>query len=231
MSFVVASPLAIPFTAPQAVPATSGTLRTASTGTPTATVVLAHGAGSGPDSDVLVAVAEGLAARGCAVLSFAFAYRAAGRRAPDPAPRLLSAWRDAIAGARAAGAPGPLVLGGFSMGGRMASMLAAQDGVGDALVLLSYPLLSQRAGAAVRTAHWPALRMPTLFVSGDRDRLCPLDELARERAARLTAPSDLVVVTGADHSLKVPQRPRSAVLTEVAGAVAGRVASRSAGVA
>lgn len=220
---VSATSVTIPLTQPQAVPATTGTLYAPAIGPAAAsggagqtrpTVVLAHSAGSGPDSDVLVAVARALAASGSAVLTFAFAYRQAGRRMPDPAPRLLSAWRDAL---RVAG-DGPVLLGGRSLGGRMASMLAAEGTACDGLVLLAYPLRGKD-----RSAHWPRVRVPALFVSGDRDELCDLDLLERERG-RLAAPSALHVVRGADHSFAVRGRARADVLDEVAGVVLGWMA-------
>lgn len=243
MPFVVARPLAIPLTPPQAVPATAGTLRTPASGTPVATVVLAHGAGSRTGtrqaSFGCASLRRALAARGCAVLTFAFGYRAAGRRRREAA-RLRSTalrfvGRDAIPAVRAAvpaGGQRPLVLGGRSLGGRTASLLAAEEGVAAALVLLAYPLRSHRAGAPPRTAHWPALRVPLLFVSGDRDRLCARPELDQARAAHLSAPSDLVVIDDGNPPgfirLRFASSGRRAVLDELATPVADWVAARSA---
>ncbi len=219
---VSATTLAIPLTQPQAVPATVGLLYRPEDEAH-GTVVLAHGAASGPDSDVLTAVAHALAEKGTAVLSFAFAYRQAGRRSPDSAPRLLAAWRDALRVAREVGGSGPLILGGRSMGGRMASLLAAQGTPCDGLVLLAYPLRGRD-----RTAHWPDLRVPVLFVSGDRDRLSDLAVLERERAV-LAAGSDLVVVRGGDHSFAVRAgdgRTRGDVLDGIADSVSAWVGRR-----
>ncbi len=203
-----------------------------------ATVVLAHGAGSGPDSDVLLAVGRRLAAEGHDVWSFAFPYRALRRRPPDPRPRLLSAWADAVATARREGDPvSPLVLGGRSMGGRMASLLVAEGQPCAGLVLLGYPLRAAsrstsagRAPSPPRSAHWPQVAAPVLFVQGDRDPLCDLDELDRERRA-LPAGSDVAVVAGGDHSFAVrvrEGRTRAQVLAEVAGTVASWVRTRTA---
>lgn len=230
--------IALPLTPPQAVAETVALCFTPAAGPPGGTVVLAHGAGSGPDSDVLLAVGRRLATHGHAVLSFAFGYRAAGRRLPDPQPRLLSAWSDAVAAARERwGAQRPLVLGGRSMGGRMASLLVAAGQSCDGLVLLAYPLRPVRAprragGPAAapgqgppRSAHWRDVAAPVLFVSGERDALCDLSELDRERAA-LPRGSRVVVVAGGDHSFSLRARDgrtRAAVLDEVAGAVASWV--------
>lgn len=226
MPSVIQTRVAIPLTAPQAVPATTGLLSVPSGATPRATVVLAHGAGSGPESDVLADVAHALAEAGAAVLRFAFPYRAAGRRAPDPAARLLSAWRGALAFAAEVG-PAPLVIGGRSMGGRVASVLAAEGAGCDGLLLLAYPLVG-RSGGAPRTAHWPSVTVPALFASGTRDQMCDLDLLNRERRA-LAGPSELAVLAGADHSFDVrvrDGRTRAQVLAEVAGAATGFVADR-----
>jgi predicted alpha/beta-hydrolase family hydrolase len=234
MPHVPRTTVTVPLSPPQAVPETSASLYLPPSGSPLATVVLGHSAGSGPDSDVLVAVARSLAERGAAVLSFAFPYRAAGRRLPDPAPRLLSAWRDAVTVALGHG-PAPLVLGGRSMGGRMASMLLAEDAVPPlaascvGLVLLAYPLVGQGRKPTLRTEHWPHIRVPALFVSGDRDAMCDVALLERERP-RLGAPSDLVVLRGADHSFNVLARngrTRRDVLRETAAAVTDWVAARA----
>lgn len=226
MPSVIQTRVAMPLTPPQVVPTATGLLTVPSVETPRATVVLAHGAGSGPESDVLTRVAHALAESGAAVLRFAFAYRAIGRRAPDPAARLLSAWRDALAFAAQVG-PAPLVIGGRSMGGRMASLLAAEGAACDGLLLLAYPLVG-RSGGTPRTEHWPSLTVPALFVSGTRDTMCDLDLLNRERRA-LAGPSQLAVLAGADHSFDVrvrDGRTRAQVLTEVADAATGFVTDR-----
>jgi len=233
--------IVLPLTPPQAVQETVAVCFAPPGPTSGATVVLAHGAGSGPDSDVLLAVGSRLAAHGHAALSFAFGYRAAGRRLPDPQPRLLSAWSDAVATARERwGTQRPLVLGGRSMGGRMASLLVAAGHPCDGLVLLAYPLRPGRAprragGAAAvpgqgppRTAHWRDVGAPVLFVSGERDALCDLAELDRERGA-LPRGSQVVVVAGGDHSFTLRAREgrtRAAVLDEVAGTVVSWVDAR-----
>lgn len=240
----------VALTAPQAVAAAPVRIVAPVDGPPpgAATVVLAHGAGSGPDSDVLVRTAAAVAEAGATVVTFAFGYRAAGRRAPDPAGRLLAAWRDVAAWVRdEVAGEGPLVLGGRSMGGRYASLAVAgaTDRVGatgdgpaigcDGLLLLAYPLRAAgRADTPPRTAHWPRLRVPVLFVSGDRDALCDLGELDAARRAHLTAaPSSVHVVRGADHGLRArggagarPDRPPSEVLADVAGAAAAWATAR-----
>jgi predicted alpha/beta-hydrolase family hydrolase len=198
--------LRLPLTPPQAVGEVDATLfhgrgRRAA-------VILAHGAGTNQRGVVLRRVAEGIAGAGHPTVTFNFAYTQAGRRRPDPPSRLLAAWRDVIVGSQGHfGADRPLVIGGHSMGGRMASMLAAEGHPCAGLLLLGYPLHAAGQLERLRTAHWPALRVPVLFVQGDRDELCPLDVLERERAALLQhVPTEVHVVANANHSFAVRKR-------------------------
>lgn len=202
-------------------------------------LVLAHGAGTSMSNPLLLAVAQALAAQGHPVLLFNFAYTEAGRKAPDPMTRLEACYRAVVAVARRRFGARPLVLGGRSMGGRVASHLAAQGEACDGLVFLGYPLHPpRRAGAQVpderlRTAHWPGLRVPCLFVQGDRDALAGLALLERERAARLTAaPSTVHVVAGGDHGFgvrKMDGRSPEEVMADITGTIAGWLAGLAAG--
>ncbi len=190
-----------------------------------AAFVLAHGAGTDLTNQLLRSVARGVAGRGYPVLTFNFAYAEAGRKRPDPAVRLEVAFRDALRFARTVlFTDRPLLLGGRSMGGRIASHLAAQGEPCAGLALLGYPLHPPGRAEKLRTAHWPQLRVPLLFVQGDRDRLCDLDLLAREREAHLRqAPSRVHVVRNGDHGFSVPAadgRTAAEVRTEVIAAVA-----------
>ncbi len=148
--------------------------------------------------------AERLATLG-EVVRFDYPYARAGRRSPDPLPVLLEAHRAALAEARARH-PGPAVLVGKSMGGRVGCHLALEEGIA-AVVCLGYPLRSPRG--ALRDEVLVALRTPVLFVQGSRDPLCPLDLLERVRG-RMTAPTALHVVEGGNHSLEVGARARAA---------------------
>lgn len=170
-------------------------------------VVLGHGAGSALDEHVIATLASGLAGRGVTAATFNFGYRAAGRRPPDRADRLGRAFSDVVAALRARDGIGRTVLGGRSMGGRIATLMAA-DGHGDGVLALGYPLCpGGRAPDPRRTAHWPRIRVPVLFVHGDRDRLCPVASLDAARREHL---SDTVhcahVVDGADHGFDVRAR-------------------------
>lgn len=185
--------------------------RAAATARPVA-LLLAPAAGSALDEPALTTLARGLSARGVAVGTFNFAYRqAAGRRPPDRRDRLERAFEDVLAAfARVSGARHH-VLGGRSMGGRIASLVAA-GGTGDGVVALAYPLHPNGREDPRRTAHWPAIARPVLFVHGDRDRLCPVPALDAARAAHLTAaPHAAHVVVGADHGFRLRRDdPRSA---------------------
>jgi predicted alpha/beta-hydrolase family hydrolase len=146
------------------------------------TLALAHGAGSLMDSDFMNAFAEGLVVQGhgrLRVARFEFPYMAARRkdgrrRPPNPETVLLEAWRQAIA---ALGAE-RLVIGGKSLGGRMASMVADETGV-RALVCLGYPFHPQDKPEKLRIAHLTTLKTPTLIVQGTRDPFGTEDEVSR----------------------------------------------------
>lgn len=179
---------------------------------PRAAVLLAHGAGAGPDSPFLSTFASELARRGCAVLRFEYPYwaraRAEGRRRPpDRAPVLLAAQRAALDALREETPDTPLFLAGKSMGGRMASHLAAQGEAVRGCIVLGYPLhpAGRPEKAAERCAHFPAVVVPTLFVQGTRDPLAPLPAL-RERLAELGGPARLELVADADHDFELPRR-------------------------
>jgi uncharacterized protein len=165
-------------------------------------LLLTPGAGAGRDQPALVAVDEVVAGRGVAVERIEFPGRAAGRRRPDPPEVCIDAVRSATFGlARRLGVPTSVIaVGGRSMGGRMCSMAAAEGLPVAALVLISYPLHPAGSPERLRTAHFPLLDMPCLFVSGCRDALGLPGELERETAA-IPGPVTLVFVNG-DHSLR-----------------------------
>lgn len=140
------------------------------------------------------------------VVPFDYPYMLAGRRRPDPLPRLVEAHRQALEAARGTH-PGAAVLVGKSMGGRVGCHLSLVEPVA-AAVCLGYPLRSPSASkskasaASLRDQVLLEMRTPVLFVQGTRDPLCPLDVLEEVRQ-RMSAPHDLHVVEDGDHSLTV----------------------------
>lgn len=161
-------------------------------------ILFAHGAGASSASDWMQAWRRRLATIGD-VETFDYPYMAAGKRRPDPLPTLIASHREALARWRGeAGAP--LLLMGKSMGSRVGCHVALEEPV-SGLVCFGYPLRSASSGK-LRDAVLLELRTPILFVSGTRDALCPLEELARVRS-HMQAESELVVVEGGDHSLQV----------------------------
>ncbi len=182
-------------------------LRYAASETRLGELVLAHGAGADQKHAFMVAAAEGLARRGIETTTFNFSYTEAGRRAPDPAPKLEACFRDVVRAVRARGAPDrPLFLGGKSMGGRMASYLAAQQEPNLAgLVFLGYPLHPPGKPTQLRSEHLPRIGAPMLFVQGTRDPFGSPDELA-PILARLPAKVTVFPIDQGGHSFEVPKR-------------------------
>ena len=170
--------------------------------TPAAALVLAHGAGAGQTSAWIVKAAQALAARGISCATFDFPYITAGRKVPDRAPLLESHWRSVLEEARAEFANLPLFIGGKSMGGRIASHIAAQGVEGVAgLVFFGYPLHPPGRPDQRRDAHLPSITQRMLFVQGSADTFGNEEEM---RALVSALPSaTLQTVPGGDHSLKV----------------------------
>jgi hypothetical protein len=176
-----------------------------SAASPRAAFVVAHGAGAGQQSGFMVRFARGMARRGITAATFDFPYISAKRSVPDKAPVLEQHWRDVLASARSEFGGLPLVIGGKSMGGRIASHVAADgvDGV-TALVFLGYPLHPPGKPQQRRDAHLPRIGQPMLFLQGSRDAFGTAAEIAAlipslPRAA-------LHEVAGGDHSFKVSGR-------------------------
>jgi uncharacterized protein len=172
------------------------------------TLILGPGAGAGQTSAFIVEFATGLAARGIDAVTFNFLYGEQGRRIPDPNDRLEACYRAVIAAVRPQmmSSADRLVIGGKSMGGRIASQVAAA-GVGDlaGLVFLGYPLHPPGRPDRLRAAHLPDIKAPMLFVQGSRDAFGTPEEL-RPIMSRLEPSPDLYVVADGDHSFKVPKR-------------------------
>ncbi|MEM1452574.1 MAG: alpha/beta family hydrolase [Planctomycetota bacterium] len=203
-------------------------------GDPRAVYVLAHGSGAPMTSDFLESVAPRIAAAaGIAVVRFNYAYaekmaRTGRTTPPERRPALEAVHGAALEYARTRFDGLPLFAGGKSLGGRIASLMAADGTPMDGLVFLGYPLHPTGKKDRLRTDHFPGLGVPTLFVQGTRDALADLD-LLHPALETYAGPTKLHVVEGADHSFAVLRRsgrePED-VLEEIAGAVADWVGAR-----
>jgi predicted alpha/beta-hydrolase family hydrolase len=166
-------------------------------------LLLAPGAGADRDQPTLVAVAAVMEGLGWVTERMDFPYRKAGRRAPDREPVLLAAVRDEAAAmaARARLAPNRIVLGGRSMGGRVCSMAVADGLPALGLALISYPLHPPGRPDRLRTAHFPGVDVPCLFVSGTRDAFGTPAELEAATTG-ISGPVSHVWIEGKDHGLR-----------------------------
>jgi predicted alpha/beta-hydrolase family hydrolase len=172
-----------------------------------ATLILAHGAGAGQTSGFMVRSATELAARGINVVTFNFLYTEQGRRVPDTNNNLEACFRAAIETVRHTKIGRlKLAIGGKSMGGRIASQIAAASSLNvEGLVFLGYPLHPPGKADQLRAKHLSDITVPMLFVQGSRDAFGTPDEL-RPIIKTLKAPADLYVVENGDHSFKVLKR-------------------------
>lgn len=190
------------------------------------TLILGHGAGANQISGFMRLFANGLAERGLDVITFNFLYMEQGRHVPDPKQKLEACYLAVIdAASRHKKLKGnQLAIGGKSMGGRIASQVAAQpEGAKavDALVFLGYPLHPPGRRDKLRDSHLPEIKAPMLFVQGSRDTFGTPDELRAVFEKHQLSPT-LHVVEGGDHSLKVPksQGPQDQVYASVMDTIA-----------
>ena len=168
-------------------------------------LILAPGAGAGQASPFMTKFAKGMAERGIATATFDFPYMRSGRKLPDPPHVLENAWREALEAAAAQLKTPFVVIGGKSMGGRIASQVAAQGAPGvNGLVFLGYPLHPPGKPQQRRDAHLPRIAEPQLFVQGTRDAFGNAGEI-RELLKSLQR-ATLHEVEGGDHSFKVSGR-------------------------
>jgi hypothetical protein len=164
--------------------------------------LFAPGAGAPSSHPWMRAWAERLATIG-AVRTFDYDYMREGRRRPDPPALLIAAHRAALRDAAKAD-PGPVILIGKSMGGRIGCHVALEERVAG-VVCFGYPLCGGGDPGKLRDKVLRELRTPILFLQGTRDALCPLDLLEKVRR-EMTADNLLHVVEGGDHSLIVSKR-------------------------
>jgi uncharacterized protein len=145
---------------------------------PRAVAVIAHGAGNDMRNAFLEGVSDGLSSNGVSAMRFNFPFTEQRRRSPDRAPVLMEAWRAALEEANRRAGSLPLVASGKSLGGRIASMLAAEMGgafPGSGLVFFGYPLHAPGRPEQLRDAHLSAIRIPMLFIQGTADSFATFD--------------------------------------------------------
>jgi uncharacterized protein len=166
-------------------------------------LVLTHGAGGNCQAPLLVLLADAFCAAGYSVLRCDMAFRQHkpfGPPSPATSGNDRASLRAAVAAMRQM-VNGTVILGGHSYGGRQSTMLAAEDpGLAEALLLLSYPLHPPGKPGQPRTAHFPALRTPALFVHGTQDPFGTIEELT-EALKMISARTQLITVQGAGHDL------------------------------
>ncbi len=182
---------------------------------PDTVVILAHGAGSSMEQKTMEWLAGIVRSSGARIVRFNFLYRAEGRGMPDRMPVLLETYAAVLASVRERLSPARLIIGGHSMGGRVASMLEADGRHADGLLLFGYPLHPAGQPDKLRDGHLPSIQTPTLQFNGTEDDLC-----TRELMERVALPASWTLhwIEGADHSYAVKKqsgRTRAAVAEEI----------------
>ena len=166
--------------------------------------VLTHGAGTGIEAGGLPEVATALAGLGNVVVRMELPYRAAGRQAPPKAEKSVAGFTSALSEAFRMSGGKRLITGGKSYGGRVASMAAAEGADVRGLVFLGYPLHRPGMPSDPRVTHWPNIKVPCLFLQGDRDPFCDLTLLRKNLP--LINRATLEVIEGGDHSLRLRRK-------------------------
>jgi len=180
--------------------------------------VCAHGAGGSMLDGGMQKTAKALVSRGVNLVRFNFLYKEKKSGRPDPMPKLQAAFAAVVDKVRSELNPKKLVIGGRSMGGRAASMMAAEGFGCDGLLLYAYPLHPAGQPAKLRDAHLPMIKVPVLCFSGTRDPLCT-PSLMENALKSVTAEWTMHWIEGADHSfhvLKSSGRTDAEVMDEIA---------------
>src|SRR5262245_15653770 len=181
---------------------TSAVLETAASGPGKALFIAAHGAGSHMDHRSMVQLSAVMRERGFDVVRFNFLYREKGSRAPDRMPRLQACFSAVTEYVRREVPAKKFIVGGRSMGGRVASMLAADGLACDGLMLFAYPLHPAGQPHRLRDAHLPKIKVPVLCINGTRDALCE-PFLMESALLSVTTRWDMRWLEGKDHSFAV----------------------------
>jgi predicted alpha/beta-hydrolase family hydrolase len=169
------------------------------------TMICAHGAGGHLGDRAMLKAAQAMQGAGLSVVRFNFLYKERKAARPDPMPKLMETVATVAEYARRQLGPGPLFLGGRSMGGRAASMLAADGFSCDGLILLAYPLHPPGQQDKLRDAHLPQISAPVLCFNGTRDEFCEPDLMKRVLTTVKTRWT-MHWIDGADHSFHVLKR-------------------------
>ena len=186
--------------------------------------VFAHGAGAGQHHPFMAGVSKALAAHGIDVVTFDFPYKRLQKSAPDRPPVLEQSFREVVDAARRWSQAPRLFIGGKSMGGRIATHLAAQGLESlSGVVCFGYPLHPPGKPQQLRIAHLPSVTAPMLVIQGERDAFGTPDEL-RPHLEAMKAEVRLHVIPRADHSLTVRGRAASATYSELADIAAAFIA-------
>lgn len=212
--------MSVEWRVPVGAEATTAVFEPASAGRSGAVFICAHGAGGHVADRGLLALSRVLRSYALDVVRFNFLYREKGSARPDPMPRLEACVEAVVARTREETSPAKLLIGGRSMGGRAASMLAAKGFACDGLLLFAYPLHPAGKPEKLRDAHLPQIDVPVLCFNGTRDTLCRRD-LMEQALRSVRAPWDMHWVEGADHGfhvLKSSGRTDADVMEEIGAA-------------
>ncbi len=183
-------------------------------------IIFAHGAGNDMNQSMIVFLSEEMANAGYLTLRFNFPYKEQARKAPDRPEVLYRTWEAAcrFLHSNPDHRAEHIVAAGKSMGGRIASQMVAEGRLPvEHLIFLGYPLHPAGKKDKLRDQHLYGIRVPMLFFTGTRDQLCDL-ELLNSVLSRLTAPWQLEVIEGGDHSFNVPKAARVS-LEEIYGGI------------
>ena len=170
-------------------------------------VITAHGAGNDMENPLLVTFTDGLAKAGYPAIRFNFPYKEKGLKAPDRPEKLEDTWAAVCRNFREDSGVDVtrIIAAGKSMGGRIASQMAADKKMPvEGLIFLGYPLHPTGDLSRIRDAHLYRIEVPMLFFAGTRDSLCNLGKL-QTVLSKLSAPWKLDIIEGGDHSFHLPK--------------------------
>jgi uncharacterized protein len=177
-------------------------------------IILAHGAGQGMDSPFMTYFHTALALRGFLMVRFNFEYMDNRRKIPDPQPKLQARYREVLNQVSAEYTPRRLIIGGKSMGGRVASYIAADVPAVTGLIFLGYPLHPPGRQNQLRDEHLYKISLPMLFISGTKDTFAERN-LLDSVIGKIGERAKLIWIDGGDHSLKTRRRDDDSLATAV----------------